>query len=430
LTAREGALVLEEAKETEELIARVAALDIGKKELVCCIRVPGAGRRGKRLQEVGTYQTMTRSLLVLADRLAELGVTRVVMEATSDYWRPVFYLLEAQGLETWLVNAREVKHLPGRPKTDRLDAVWLCKLAERGMLRPSFVPPPAIRRLRDLTRYRVDLVGVRTAEKQRVEKLLEDAQIKLSVVAADIFGVSGRAMLAALVAGERDPKRLAQLARTRMRAKLGQLQEAFTGQFSDHHAFLLQTMLARIDQASADIAELEAKIDEMVAPFQAVVDRLDEITGVGRTAAQVIIAEIGLDMDRFATPGHLASWARYAPGVNESAGKTKGKATTGHGNPYLARVLGEAAVVAGRTDTFLGERYRRIARRRGTKKAMVAVGRSILVIVWHLLADPQARYHDLGAGFYDTRVNGERAKRNHVRQLEALGYKVTLEPAA
>jgi transposase len=430
LTAREGGRVLEETNQTEELVERVAALDIGKKELTCCIRVPGAGGRGKRLQEVGTYQTMTRSLLVLADRLAELGVTRVVMEATSDYWRPVFYLLEAQGLETWLVNAREVKHLPGRPKTDRLDAVWLAKLAERGMLRPSFVPPPPIRRLRDLTRYRVDLVGVRTAEKQRVEKLLEDAQIKLSVVAADIFGVSGRAMLAALVAGERDPKRLAQLARTRLRAKLGQLQEAFTGRFSDHHAFLLQTMLGRIDQASADIAELEARIDELVAPFQAAVDRLDEITGVGRIAAQVIIAEIGLDMGRFATPGHLASWARYAPGVKESAGKTKGKNTTGHGNPYLARVLGEAAVVAGRTDTFLGERYRRIARRRGTKKAIVAVGRSILVIVWHLLADPQARYHDLGAGFYDTRVNAERAKRNHVRQLQALGYKVTLEPAA
>ena len=308
--------------------------------------------------------------------------------------------------------------------------MWLAKLAERGMLRPSFVPPPPIRRLRDLTRYRVDLVGVRTAEKQRVEKLLEDAQIKLSVVAADIFGVSGRAMLAALVAGERDPKRLAQLARTRLRAKLGQLQEAFTGQFSDHHAFLLQTMLGRIDQASADIAELEAKIDEMVAPFQAAVDRLDEITGVGRIAAQVIIAEIGLDMRRFATPGHLASWARYAPGVNQSAGKTKGKNTTGHGNPYLARVLGEAAVAAGRTDTFLGERYRRIARRRGAKKAIVAVGRSILVIVWHLLADPNLRYHDLGPGFYDTHVNAERAKHNHVRQLEALGYKVTLEPAA
>jgi transposase len=342
----------------------------------------------------------------------------------------VFYLLEAQGFETWLVNARDVKHLPGRPKTDRLDAVWLCKVAERQMLRPSFVPPPAIRRLRDLTRYRTDLVGVRTAEKQRVEKLLEDAQIKLSVVASDIFGASGRAMLAALITGTRDPEALAELARGRLRAKRSQLREAFTGHFSDHHGFLLHTMLGRIDQASADIAELEAKIEAEIAPFARAVDRLDEITGVGQTAAQVIIAEIGVDMGRFPTPGHLASWARFAPGVKQSAGKTKGKNATGHGNPYLARVLGEAAVVAGRTDTFLGERYRRIARRRGSKKAIVAVGRSILIIVWHLLADPTARFHDLGAGFYDTRVNAERTKRNHIRQLEALGYKVTLEPAA
>jgi transposase len=422
--------VLEETNDSEEIIARVAALDIGKAELVCCIRVPDAGKRGRRLQEVRTYPTMTRSLLVLADRLGELGVTRVVMEATSDYWRPAFYLLEAQGFEVWLVNAKDVKHLPGRPKTDRLDAVWLCKVAERQMLRPSFVPPPEIRRLRDLTRYRADLVGVRTAEKQRVEKLLEDAQIKLSVVASDIFGVSGRAMLAALIAGERDPKALAQLARTRLRAKLGLLEEAFTGHFSDHHAFLLARMLTRVDMLDGDIAELEAHIDQEISPFAAAVDQLDEITGVGRTAAQVIIAEIGTDMGRFPTPGHLASWAKFAPGVKQSAGKPKGKATTGHGNPYLARVLGEAAVAAGRTDTFLGERYRRLAKRRGTKKAIVAVGRSILIIVWHLLADPNLRYHDLGAGFYDTRTNPERAKRNHVRQLEALGYKVTLEPAA
>ena len=405
-------------------------MDIGKAELVCCIRVPGAGKRGRRLQEVATYQTMTRSLLTLADRLGALGVTRVVMEATSDYWRPVFYLLEAQGFQVWLVNARDVKHLPGRPKTDTLDAVWLAKVAERQMLRPSFVPPPAIRRLRDLTRYRADLVGVRTAEKNRVEKLLEDAQIKLSVVASDIFGVSGRAMLAALIAGERDPKVLAQLARSRLRAKRTQLEEAFCGHFGDHHGFLLATMLSRIDQASADIAELDRKIEEAIAPFARAVDRLDEITGVGRIAAQVIIAEIGTDMGRFPTPGHLASWARFAPGVKESAGKRKGNATTGHGNPYLARVLGEAAVAAGRTDTFLGERYRRIARRRGAKRAIVAVGRSMLIIVWHLLADPDVRYHDLGPGFYDTRVNAERTKRNHVRQLEALGYKVTLQPAA
>src|SRR5215211_6379257 len=261
-------------------------------------------------------------------------------------------------------------------------------------------------------------------------RLLEDAQIKLSVVASDIFGVSGRAMLAALLAGERDPKVLAELARGRLRAKRSHLVEAFTGRFSDQHGFMMATMLSRIDQASADIAAVEAHIEAEIAPFQAAADQLDEITGVGRTAAQVLIAELGVDMGRFPTAGHLVSWARYAPGVKESAGKQKGKATTGHGNPYLARVLGEAAVAAGRTNTFLGERYRRIARRRGAKKAIVAVGRSILIIIWHLLADPTARFHDLGPGFYDTRTNADRKKRNHVRQLEALGYKVTLQPAA
>jgi transposase len=422
--------VLEETHDNDQIIQRVAALDIGKAELVCCVRVPHPDRPGKRLQEVGSYPTMTRSLLVLADRLAELGVTRVVMEATSDYWKSPFYLLEAHGFEVWLVNAKDVKHLPGRPKTDRLDAVWLCKVAERQMLRPSFVPPPAIRRLRDVARYRVDLVGVRTAEKQRVEKLLEDAQIKLSVVASDIFGVSGRQMLAALIAGERDPKVLAQLARGRMRAKRSVLAEAFTGFFTDHHGFLLAKMLARVEALDADIAELDRKLEELIVPFGQAVERLDEITGVGRTAAQLILAEVGTDMGRFPTAGHLASWAKFTPGVKQSAGKTKGKSSTGHGNRYLARVLGEAAVAAGKTNTFLGERYRRIARRRGTKRAIVAVGRSILVIVWHLLSDPDARFHDLGPGFYDTRIDAEHKKRNHIRQLEALGYKVTLQPAA
>ncbi len=422
--------LLEETHDHDELIERVAALDIGKAELVACVRVPSPDTPGKRAQEITTYSTMTRSLLVLADRLRELGVTRVVMEATSDYWKPVFYLLEAQDLDPWLVNAKDVKHLPGRPKTDKLDAVWLCKVAERQMIRPSFVPPVEIRLLRDLTRYRVDLVNVRTAEKNRVEKLLEDAQIKLSVVASDIFGVSGREMLAALLAGERDPKALAQLARTRMRAKIPMLEEAFVGRFTDHHAFLLRTMLARIDETSADIAAVEARIEELIVPFAHAVEQLDEIPGVGVTAAHVIIAEIGVDMTRFATAAHLCSWARFAPGVQESAGKKKGRGTTGHGNPYLARVLGEAAVTAGKTDTFLGERYRRIARRRGKKKAIVAVGRSILVIIWHLLSDPEARFHDLGSDFYDTRIGPDRKKRNHIRQLEALGFKVTLEPAA
>jgi transposase len=421
--------MLEETNDSDQIIQRVAALDVGKAELTCCVRVPGQGRSG-RLQEVRTYPTMTRWLLVMVDRLAELGVTRVVMEATSDYWKGIFYLLEAHGFEVWLVNARDVKHLPGRPKTDTLDAVWLCKLAERQMLRPSFVPPRPIRQLRDVARYRADLVAARTAEKQRVEKLLEDAQIKLSVVASDIFGVSGRAMLAALVAGERDPKVLAQLARTRLRAKLGPLVEAFTGFFTDQHAFLLAKMLARVDALDADLAELDAKIQELIAPLAEAVDRLDEIPGIGQLAAHLLIAEIGTDMTRFPTAGHLVSWAKFAPGVSESAGKRKGSGSTGHGNPYLARVLGEAAVAASKTDTFLGERYRRIARRRGKRRAIVAVGRSILVIVWHLLSDPEAHFHDLGVGFYDTRINAERAKRNHIRQLEALGYKVTLQPAA
>lgn len=421
---------MEETPEREEIVERVAALDIGKAELVCCARVPGGAGTSRRMQEVKTYKTMTRSLLVMIDWLKELGVTRVVMEATSDYWKPPFYLVEAAGFETWLVNAKDVKHLPGRPKTDRLDAVWLAKVAERQMIRPSFVPPPEIRVLRDLTRYRWDQVAVRTAEKQRVEKLLEDAQIKLSVVASDIFGVSGRDMMAALLAGQRDATVLAQFARGRMRAKITVLEEAFTGRFTDHHAFLLSKMLARIDQISADITELDAAIEAQIAPFADAVTRLDEIPGVGLTAAYVITAEVGVDMSRFPTPAHLCSWARFAPGVKESAGRRKGNGATGHGNRYLARVLGEAAMSASKTDTFLGERFRRIARRRGTKKAIVAVGRSILVIVWHLLSDPEAHFEDLGSGFYDTHLNASVKRRNHIRQLEALGYKVTLEPAA
>ena len=343
--------MLAETQDDQEIIARVAALDIGKAELVCCVRVPDEDRPRRRLQEVQTYATMTRSLLTMADRLRCLGVTRVVMEATSDYWKPAFYLLE-------------------------------------------------------------------------------DAQIKLSVVVSDIFGVSGRQMLAALIAGQRDPKTLAQLARGTMRRKITTLQEAFTGYFTGHHAFLLAKMLARVDAIDTDLATLDAAIEQMAAPFTAEVKRLQEIPGISATAACAILAEIGLDMARFPTAGHLVSWAKFAPGVKESAGKKKGRGTTGHGNRYLARVLGNAAASIARTDTFLGERYRRIARRRGSQKAIVAVGRSLLVIIWHLLADPTARFTDLGSDFYDTRIDPERRKRNHIRQLQALGYKVTLEPAA
>ena len=237
-------------------------------------------------------------------------------------------------------------------------------------------------------------------------------------------------MLAALISGQRNPQVLAQMARTRMRTKIPQLEEAFVGHFTDHHAFLLAKMLARIDALDKDIADLDTKIEAHLAPFAGAVARLDQIPGVGATAAAVIIAEVGLDMTRFPTPAHLSSWARFAPGVKESAGRKKGTGSTGHGDRYLARVLGEAAAGASKTDTFLGERYRRIARRRGNKKAIVAVGRSILVIVWYLLSDPEVGFHDLGSGYYDSRINPERRKRNHIRQLEALGYKVTLEPAA
>jgi transposase len=422
--------VLEQTRDEDQIVTHVAGLDIGKAELVCCARVPDPGRAGHRLQEVGTYPTMTRSLIELAERLAVLGVTRVVMEATSDYWKPVFYLLEAHGFDVWLVNARDVKHLPGRPKTDKLDAVWLCKVAERQMIRPSFVPPPPIRVLRDLTRYRVDLVAQGVAERSRAEKLLEDAQIKLSVVASDLFGVSGRLMMAALIDGQRDPLTLADLARSRLRAKLPALREALTGRFDDHHAFLLKKMIDRVDAINADIAEVETRIEAQLAPFALAAARLREIPGIGPAAAATIIAEIGVDMTRFPTPGHLAGWAKFAPGVSQSAGRRKGTGNTGRGNRYLARVLGQIAVTASRTNTFLGERYRRIARRRGAKRAIVAVGRSVLTIIWHLLSGTETRFHDLGADFYLNHTNTERRKRNHIHQLEALGYRVTLDLAA
>ena len=414
-----------------EIIERVAALDIGKAEVVCCVRVPDESRSGRgsgRAQQVRTFATMTRSLTELSDWLAGLRVTRVVMEATSDYWKPPFYLLEAAGFEVWLVNAHEVKHLPGRPKTDALDAVWLCKIAERQMIRASFVPPSPIRQLRDLTRYRVDLIGDRGREKNRVEKLLEDAGIKLSVIASDLFGVSGRAMMDALIAGEHDPDVLADFARTRLRARIPELREALTGHFTDHHGFLLTQMLCHLDHLEGRIAAVETQIDDRLRPYADTVARLDEIPGVGAAAAGMILAEIGTDMTRFPTAAHLASWAKFSPTVKESAGRSKGNAATGRGNRYLARALGEAAVGASRTNTFLGERYRRIARRRGKMRALVAVGRSILTAIWHLLSDPNATFIDLGPDHYDNRGSTQRALRRHVNALHSLGFTVAITP--
>ncbi|MFI9437949.1 MULTISPECIES: IS110 family transposase [Streptosporangium] len=352
---------------------------------------------------------------------------RVAMESTSTYWKPVYYLLEAEGFACELLNAKHVKNVPGCPKTDKLDAVWLAKVVECGMCRPSLVHPQPIRRLRDLTRYRRSLVRDRTREKQRMEKLLEDAQIKLSSVINDIFGVSGRKMLQAMIEGEHSSNVLAELALGSMRNKIPLLKEALRGHFDDHHAFLCAKMLGRIDALSGDIAEVTARIEELIAPFAAAAERLDEITGVGVTSVQELIAEIGVNMAAFPTAGHLVSWAKFAPIDKNSAGKKKG-GSTGKGNPWLAATLGEIVVVAGRTDTFLGARYRRLIRRRGKKRAIVALGNSILTIVWHLLSDPDVRYQDLGADFYESKINRQRRERDLVRQLERLtGKKVTLD---
>jgi len=415
-------------QEPGALVERVAALDIGKAALTACVRVPHEDKPGVRRQEVRSYATVTPALLDLRDWLTCQGVTLVVMEATSAYWKPPFYLLE-DGVACQVVNARDVKNVPGRPKTDKLDAVWLCKLAERGMLRPSFIPPRPQRQLRDLTRYRRTLTHERTREKQRAEKLLEDAQIKLSSVISDIFGASGRAMLAALITGQRNPHDLARLARGSMRAKTSALQEALTGHFTEHHAFMLGMMLDRIDALTAQIHTLTTRIEQAIAPLAAQVAQLDEIPGIGVTAAQDILAEIGTDMTRFPTPGHLVSWAKFAPRARQSSGRSKA-ATTGQGNPWLGGTLGEAAAGAARTKTFLASRYRRIARRRGNKRALVAVGNSLLTVIWHLLSDPGAHFTDLGPDWHD-RLAPLRRKRQLIAELERLsGKKVTLHDTA
>ena len=434
------------AEEHDVILARVAAVDVAKATGKVCLRVPDPCDASRRATSVWDVASTTGSIMELGAFLAAAQVQRVVVESTSDYWRPFVYLLEAQGLQVWLVNARHVRQAPGRPKTDKLDAVWLAKLTERGMLRPSFVPPAPIRQLRDLTRARHDLSGDQTRCKQRLEKLLEDALIKLSVVASDLFGVSARMMIEALISGQRDPHALAGLARGRLKAKHGALVQALHGRFDDHHAHLARLLLQQHDLIQAQITELTTAIEAAITAIEyphpppahdqpdqppplPVVARLDEITGVGPEIAHAIIAEVGLDMSVFPTAQHLVSWAKLSPRTRQSGAKTHhGK--TGKGNPYLKAALGQAAAATARTDTFLGHRYRRLVARRGKLKALVAVARSILTIVWHLLANPTSRYHDLGGDYHTRRIDTERRTRSHIRQLEALGYTVTLAAAA
>jgi transposase len=415
----------EEVSTVELLVSRCAGLDVAKDEVVACVRVPDS--QGGRRQEARTFPTFTSGLEALADWLTAEGVTQVVMEATGQYWKPVWYVLEEAGFRLLLVNARHVKILPGR-KTDVADAAWLAELLEHGLLRGSFVPPPAIRQLRDLTRYRKRLIQAHSAECQRIQKTLEDAGIKLDSVAADVLGVSGRAMLSALVAGERDPQVLAELARGRLRTKLPQLRQALRGRFSDHHALLVGLSLAHLEHLEGAIATLDTEVDQVIAPFARARDRLDTITGVGKRAAETIIAEIGVDMAVFPTAGHLASWAGRCPGNNRTGGKRRSGRPT-KGNRWLGEVLIECAWAAARSrDSYLAAQYWRLARRIGKKKAAMAVGHSILVIAWYLLAN-DCDYQDLGGDFF-VRRDADRARQRAVAQLQALGYRVTLEPLA
>jgi transposase len=466
--------------EHELVIERVAAIDVAKAVGKVCVRLPS--KTGRRFSRVWDVPARTGAITELADQLIESGIEKVTVESTSDYWRIWYYLLEAARLKVDLVNARDVKNVPGRPKTDKLDAVWLAKLTEKGLLRPSFVPPAEIRRLRDYTRLREDLTRERTRYWQRLEKLLEDALIKISAVASTLDTLSTRDMIEALIAGQRDPRRLADLARGRMKAKHSELITALDGRFDEHHAELARMLLSQIDALTTQIDTLSARIEELIAELpddtQAIdhpdsdpgagpgadidpdpnsstgggnpirvdpaieaqcvleaecalnnIERLDEVPGIGALNAQDILAEIGTDMSRFPTPEHLVSWARLCPRTIQSGPVTRaGK--TGKGNPYLKGALGEAAAAAAKTDTFLGERYRRLVKRRGKLKALVAVARSILVIIWHLLANPAARFRDLGPDYHTNRIAIERRLRNHIGQITAMGYRVTLEPAA
>jgi transposase len=409
------------------IIDRVCGVDIGKAILAATVRVPGEGRK-KREEQTRKFATFAAALDDLAAWLTAEGVTHVAMEATSDYWRPVWWVLEQAGFEMLLVNARDVHQLPGR-KTDVADSAWLAQLLECGLLRSSFVPPPEIRELRDLTRYRKRLVQDRTREAQRVEKVLEDTGIKLSSVASSLLTKSARAMIDALIAGERDPEVLADLAKGRMRSKIDELTLALRGRFNDHHALLLGVHLGHIDQIDAHIATIDARVEARTAPFDRQIAHLLTMPGIAEVAARVVIAEIGVDMTVFPTAGHLASWAGLCPGNNESAGKHRSGHTT-HGNPWLAEILVQAAWAATRQhDSWLRARYYRLAKRLGRKRAIIAIAHSMIIAIWWMLSE-DCDYHDLGAGFYDRFNNTEAETRRLVRRLEHLGHHVTLDTTA
>jgi transposase len=369
---------------------------------------------------------MTRQLLLLRDWLVEQGVTRVAMEATGVYWKPVFYLLEDVIEQCWLVNPQHVKQRRRGRKTDMADAEWICELAEHGLVAPSLVPPPPIRRLRQLTRRRAVLLAERTREKNRLQALLEDAGIKLGVVVSDVFGVSGRRILAALTAGQTDPHLLADLAVGTLVRKTGALIEALTGRFDQHHALLAGQILAHVDYLDTAIGQLDASIEAEMPPFRHLIELLITLPGVATRTAQVIIAETGGDMTAFPTPGQLAAWAGLCPGIHASAGKHH-RTGAPKANKWLRRALGEAATAAARTHTHLGARYRRLAKHRGTGRAKLAVAHSILTAAWHMITT-DSPHHDLGADHYTRHINPDRRRYHLISQLEQLGYTVTLTP--
>ena len=407
------------------LVERVAGLDIGKKIVVVCVRTPGPG--GKRVSETRTFPTMTRSLGVMANWLVECGVTLAAMESTSTYWKPVLYCLE-EHMTTWLLNAAHIKAVPGR-KSDVRDAEWIAQLLEHGLVSPSFVPEAPVRRLRNLTRYRIQLQGDRTRDAGRLEKLLEDASIKISAVASNIVGVSSRAMLAALVAGERDPAVMADLAKSKLRRKIPDLTEALTGHFDDHHALIVGQLLARLAATEQAIADLDAHLEEAMTPWAHEIDLLCTIPGVGRLVAWTFIAETGGDMSQFHSAGHLASWAGVAPAMHESAGRRRPVGAR-PGNRFLTSMLVEAAQSASRTKgTYLAAQFAHLASRRGHNRAQVAVAHSILVAAYWMLVRDEP-YADLGPTWLTDRGAEQARTRRLVQQLQALGHTVVLDPAA